>query len=363
MVTQDVGIYFPGEVTNYFHHHIRNAAGPIAQTWSYYKQIKDLRDSQHARKIACFQIPYPFDDQIEKDIYELYDAVDAILIMGSELHEVTVSFMRRFDRPKIQWFVCGRVNPPLKHSQIYYFLDWFTTTTHFYKHVRPTILYGLKPYEPKPLVFDALLGRKKLHRDRAYNFINREGLDNQGIVTYMDIADQGFVATQSKQWIWEDAGMTGQERVEWTVDRVDYYGYNMSLSQVMPLQVYNQTAFSLVCETNCDQDYVFFTEKTVKPILARRLFVMVANRYSLAALRELGFQTFGSIIDESYDEIEGIYNRQMAAMEQIKWLCQQDQSSILGRCRDIVDHNFNLMYGTDWYARFKEQFVKGLIGR
>jgi hypothetical protein len=90
---------------------------------------------------------------------------------------------------------------------------------------------------------------------------------------------------------------------------------------------------------------------------------MIANRYSLAALRELGFQTFGSIIDESYDEIEGIYNRQMAAMEQIKWLCQQDQSSILGRCRDIVDHNFNLMYGTDWYARFKEQFVKGLIGR
>jgi hypothetical protein len=212
-------------------------------------------------------------------------------------------------------------------------------------------------------VFDALLGRKKLHRDRAYNFINREGLDNQGIVTYMDIADQGFVATQSTQWIWEDAGMTGQERVEWTVDRIDYYGYNMSLSQVMPLQVYNQTAFSLVCETNCDQDYVFFTEKTVKPILARRLFVMVANRYSLAALRELGFQTFGSIIDESYDEIEGIYNRQMAAMAQIKWLCQQDQSSILGRCRGIVDHNFNLMYGTDWYARFKEQFVKGLIGR
>jgi hypothetical protein len=126
----------------------------------------------------------------------------------------------------------------------------------------------------------------------------------------------------------------------------------MSLSQVMPLNIYNQTAYSLVCETNCDNDCVFFTEKTVKPILARRLFVMVANRYSLAMLRDLGFQTFNTIIDESYDEIEHYPTRQYAALEQLKWLCKQPQEQILAQCRDIVDHNYNVMMGRDWYREF-----------
>jgi hypothetical protein len=126
----------------------------------------------------------------------------------------------------------------------------------------------------------------------------------------------------------------------------------------MPLTVYNQTAYSLVCETNAFDHFVFFTEKTVKPILARRLFILLSGRYALAHLRELGFKTFHGIIDESYDEIEDNNERFLAAMEQLKWLHTQDQSIILSRCKDIVDHNFTLMYNTDWYQPFKESFKK-----
>jgi hypothetical protein len=358
MIVQDIGIYYPDHLDRLFHHHITKSFGPIHRQWSYYTTADAFLNSTHKRKVACLQIPYPFDKKIEQEIDNIYDSVDTIAIIGTELHPDTVDFMRRYDRSKMRWFICGQLNPPLNQGRTYQFLDWFITTVHFYKNVRPSTLYSLNPHDPKPYVFDALLGRKKLHRDRCYNFIQKENLESQGVITYMNTHDATFNSKSSDSWVWEDQGLTGQERVQWTVDLIDYYGYKMSLSQVIPLNVYNQTAYSLVCETNCDNDYVFFTEKTVKPILARRLFVLVANRYSLAMLRELGFQTFSNIIDESYDEMASIYNRQKAALAQLKWLCEQDQTKILNQCRDIVEHNFNLMYSRDWYQDFADPFKR-----
>lgn len=349
MAVQDLGIYFPESSAGIFRYHFKQLLGRISDHWTYYHGTDVFAQSTHQRRVACFQIPYPYDSNIETLIDQVYSHADLIIILGSEIHSITVDFMRRYDRPKMRWFLCGRLTPPLLHGRTYPFLDWFTTTVHFYKYVRPSILYKLNPYDTKPLMFDALLGRKKLHRDRAYNFIQEQGLSSQGIVTYINTHDINFQTTDQSQWIWEDDGLENHQSVQWTVEQVKYHGYSMSLSQVMPLNIYNQTAYSLVCETNCDNHSVFFTEKTVKPILARRLFVMVANRYSLAMLRDLGFQTFGSIIDESYDEIEHYPDRQLAAMEQLKWLCAQPQQRVLAQCRDIVDHNFNLMMGRDWY--------------
>jgi hypothetical protein len=360
MVLTDIGIYYPEPDSTLFQYHIKNAIGPLSQQWSYYNNIQIFANSNHTRKVACFQIPYPYNESIEESINQLYDLVDAILIIGTELHIPTVSFIRRFDRPKMRWFLCGKLNPHLNSGKTYNYLDWFITSRHFYKNVKPSILYSLNPYEPKPYVFDALLGRKKLHRDRCYDFIKKRGLENKSITTYMNSYNTTFTTENSSNWLWEDTGLEGQERVNWTVDLVTYYNHRMSLSQVMPLKVYNQTAYSLVCETNCDQDYVFFTEKTVKPILARRLFILVANRYSLAMLQELGFKTFNNIINESYDEIEGIRDRQLAALEQLEWLSNQDQGKILSQCRDIVDHNFDVMCSRDWYADFTDPFRRAL---
>jgi hypothetical protein len=205
-------------------------------------------------------------------------------------------------------------------------------------------------------VFDALLGRKKPHRDQAYTYINTY-LRNHGITTYMNSYDTNFVENDSQQWIWESQGIVFKKKIEWTVDFVDYYGHEMSISQIIPIGVYNQTAYTLVAETNVDNDYVFFTEKTVKPILAQRLFITLGNRYTLARLRELGFKTFDGIIDESYDSIEGTEQRFSAALTQLNLLCSQDQTEVLEKCRAIVEHNARHMIETDWYELyFRSQF-------
>lgn len=361
MAVSDIGIYFPESSTDIFRFHFRQLAGRSTDNWSYYNNVDLFATSKHQRRVACFQIPYPYDNSIEHLIDSVYDSADAIVVLGSELHKITVDFIRKFDRPKMRWFLCGQLNPPLQNGRTYPFLDWFTTSVHFYKHVRPTTLYSLNPYEPKPLMFDALLGRKKHHRDRAYNFIHEQGLADQGVVTYINTHNIDFQTTNESQWLWEDEGLEGHNTVQWTVEQIKYYGYNMSLSQVIPLNIYNQTAYSLVCETNSENDSVFFTEKTVKPILGRRLFVLLANRYSLAMLRDLGFRTFSHIIDESYDEMANEIDRQYAALEQLKWLCSQPQEKILAECRDVVDHNFNLMYGRDWYRDFSNPLARVLF--
>lgn len=141
---------------------------------------------------------------------------------------------------------------------------------------------------------------------------------------------------------------------KWTVDFVKYYGHSMSISQVIPIDIYNRTAYTVVAETNYDNQYSFYTEKTAKPIIARRLFIMFAGQHYLRNLRNMGFQTFGSVIDESYDSIEDNQQRWTAACEQINWLCNQDQATILQKIRPIVEHNFTVMMSTNWHLKFVE---------
>jgi hypothetical protein len=117
----------------------------------------------------------------------------------------------------------------------------------------------------------------------------------------------------------------------------------MHISQVLPLKIYNKTAYSIVMETWADNRYSFFTEKIAKPILGRRLFVVISGQHFLRNLRQLGFKTFDGIIDESYDSIQESTTRWAKAIEQTKWLCQQPQEKILSQIAPIVIHNFAVL--------------------
>jgi hypothetical protein len=356
----ELSIYIPEESINVFRFHINQLAGRSFDEWTFFNDPETFRNSARGKRIACFQIPYPYDNKIEHQLADIYDSVDVVIILGSELHEKTIEFIKRYDWAKINYFICGYLHWRMLNAKVFKFLDWFTTSLHFYKNVRPSILYELRAFDAKPLQFDALLGRKKPHRDLAYKFLQDNNMMDQGVVTYANDYQLNFEASTSEQWQWESTGVDNIDLVAktatFTVDRVDYYGYNMSISQIMPLDIYNRTAYSLVCETNFDNQFVFLTEKTVKPMLARRLFITLGNQFHLAALRRLGFKTFDNIIDESYDAIENPTERHTRALEQLRWLCEQPQDTILERARETIEHNYNHLYSHDWYNLFKLDF-------
>ena len=353
MAVKDIGIYFPEDNQNIFKYHLNNIAGRASEYWSYYTDSDVFNSSQHERRIAFFHVPFPYSSDFEKQIDAIYKHAHCIIILASELHPVIINFIRKYDYSKIWYFTCGMIqNPKLLNAHTYNHFDWFKTSVHFYKYERPSTLHELNPYDVKPLAFDALLGRKKPHRSQAFNFINSNKLNDQCIMTYINDYHVGVLSGDKSRWQWETPGLENYENAHWTVDRVKYYGYPMSISQIIPIDIYNQTAYSLVCETNFENGYVFFTEKTVKPMLAQRLFIMLSHQHTLKQLQELGFKTFHGIIDESYDDIEPPIHRHEAALEQLKWLCGQDQRTILDKCKPILEHNFNLMYKSDWYHEF-----------
>jgi hypothetical protein len=127
------------------------------------------------------------------------------------------------------------------------------------------------------------------------------------------------------------------------------------LSQIIPIKVYNDTAYSVITETDFSNTLSFFTEKTSKAILGRRLFVAISGYKFLHNFRKLGFITFDSVIDESYDLILDDRERYAAAIEQVRWLCEQEQQEIYSKIKDIVEHNHRLLMSRDWTTWSSDQ--------
>jgi hypothetical protein len=261
-----------------------------------------------------------------------------------EVHTPIVDFMNRFQQPQMRYIVCGSVEGIVTYP----WMGWFATTSTFYK--TSNVLDRLTPYEPKPKYFDILLGQPKPHRDRVYHYIKNNNLDSQVTMTYLlDHWTKSIKAHGDDGFILDEPGLVApNEEFNWTVTTVNYYGQPMSLSQVVPIQIYNETAYTVIAETNLENHYTFFTEKTCKPILAERLFIMLGGQYYLRNLRSLGFQTFDGIIDESYDLEPDGNQRWAMAIEQMKYLFKQPQADILAKVKPITEHNRRVILETDW---------------
>ena len=113
----------------------------------------------------------------------------------------------------------------------------------------------------------------------------------------------------------------------------------MNISQVIPFKIYEKSACSIVCETYPSNNFSFFTEKIAKPLIAGRLFIVIAGQHYLRNLRSLGFKTFDGIIDETYDSEPNNEIRWQMAIEQAISLTDNNQQEIYDRCKDIFNHN------------------------
>lgn len=65
--------------------------------------------------------------------------------------------------------------------------------------------------------------------------------------------------------------------------------------------VYKKISTEIVCETVVQNKSFFITEKTIRPILYKRLFLTIASKSYEKKLKELGFDIFDDIIDKTYD--------------------------------------------------------------
>ncbi len=236
-----------------------------------------------------------------------------------------------------------------------YFLNnrKFIDTTEDYTH-----------YTHKPFRFNALLGARKPHRDYIMLAMTQSGLLHQNIVTYRDVFPGEVIDPQTKEFknFFPDVELqhpyvSPHLRPEWEVAPV----IDNRVSFIDPVAIHRNTWYSIVAESNCAGTKFFFTEKTMKQLWAKRVFVMFANTGFLGHLRDLGFETFGSVIDESYDT-DPIYNRDWKrfekAFEQVLFLNQQDPVKVYQKLKPVLDHNHNHMHTL---LRRQEQQAKEML--
>jgi hypothetical protein len=102
---------------------------------------------------------------------------------------------------------------------------------------------------------------------------------------------------------------------------------------------YIDTYFSLVTETVFAYPYSFRTEKIWKPIAIGHPFIVAANSGYYRDLRNLGFKTFGHVIDETFDLIQNHQERLDRVVAIVRDLCQQDLASFLDACYNVCKYN------------------------
>ena len=102
---------------------------------------------------------------------------------------------------------------------------------------------------------------------------------------------------------------------------------------------YIDTYFSVVTETVFNYPYSFRTEKIAKPLAQGHPWICAANQGFYRDMHNLGFQTFGHVIDESFDQIENNQDRIARVADVVDDLCSQDMLQLLKECENICKYN------------------------
>ena len=147
----------------------------------------------------------------------------------------------------------------------------------------------------------------------------------------------------------------GLHKSNMVIDRPDVFSRNAAFVHHEEHAMFGDTWFSLVNETHTNiffgnkevQNGVFISEKSAKVLAHKHPFFMFSTHGHLRELRNLGFQTFSDIWDESYDNIVDPVERYQAILKEIDRLCglnHSDWVEMHKKLEPIVNHNHKLFF-------------------
>lgn len=115
----------------------------------------------------------------------------------------------------------------------------------------------------------------------------------------------------------------------------------------LPSSYYKRIALDIVNESLFHHPYPYITEKTIRCIINKRMFVLLAPAGTLAYIKSLGVQTFDDIIDESYDSELDPELRLLKLADTVRSFCTipiEDVKTYYQNNRDKFEHNANVFY-------------------
>jgi hypothetical protein len=160
---------------------------------------------------------------------------------------------------------------------------------------------------------------------------------------------------------------------DWGIDDIDsnilQYCNTSSLDDTYNLEQDNQNLFEaeklnieskdcfleVVNEYNCSNTKTFLTEKVARSIVMRKPFIVLGDRNSLVEIKKMGFKTFDSFWDETYDSLPTAKERIDSAMCTIFELYKTDwQSGYSKELKETIEYNWNHYYNNYYDSEIKK---------
>lgn len=211
---------------------------------------------------------------------------------------------------------------------------------------------------PKPYNFLFLNGRSRPHRKYLLERFKLSGLLDQALWTNLDttparnqhltLFDNDVDLLQRplpvqhlpKQYEINEYQNRIQTNPDSPQNFIKYHLFNNTWGEIyLRPEPYIDTYFSLVTETVFDYPYSFRTEKIWKPICIGHPWVAVSNSGYYRDMHNLGFKTFGHLIDESFDTIENSQDRIERIEQVVEDLCRQDLVQFLTAAEEVCKYN------------------------
>lgn len=128
-----------------------------------------------------------------------------------------------------------------------------------------------------------------------------------------------------------DDDLPGEFRDNGTIPWYTAYELYVNLAKHFTIDIVVETDFN---------NPAWFTEKTSKCLYAGKPFLLIAGPGSLRRLQEMGFHTFGAVIDETYDDATSFQARLDAVCIQMQRILEQpNKTQLLNDMINIALYN------------------------
>jgi hypothetical protein len=182
-----------------------------------------------------------------------------------------------------------------------FFPNFFLSTYNYLKNyvgINNTIIpdknflcLNRRMYYTKYQIIEELFNRGLLN-DTRFSWVdnkNTRNLLNKELINYLEIDVNNFKAIQLEGDVMYGSELSTHEEYLYTINPNWYY----------------KSKVNIITETNFNETEIHITEKTWKAIYLGVPFVISASNGHLQTLRNMGFKTFNSVINEDYDNMNG----------------------------------------------------------
>jgi hypothetical protein len=139
------------------------------------------------------------------------------------------------------------------------------------------------------------------------------------------------------------------ENENYYYDIKNWYNQKLGSGAHLNIEAHMNCFLNIVTETLFNNESIFLTEKTYKPIYMCQPFIIFGNPHSLKKLKELGYKTFNKWWDESYDnemDVNVRFQKIVIILEKITEWDMDKCFEIKKEMEETLIHNYKKMFDT-----------------